>query len=151
MAVEPLTVTTTTTTTMATVAMFSSLTPQCWLQRPQTLGPCVKHSHMRCATSKRAPFTQGRCGLEPRTISPGGGFPPLATRLSPFTSRRGNQIIKCEKRRQEEEVCVCVCVCVGVSVRVCLCVCHLLLRLLFMHGYLPEATCSGVELARRRI
>ena len=84
--------------------MFFSLTPQRRLQRPQTLAACVKHSHYAMCNKQRAHSPRAAVGPGPRWW-----LPSSATRLSPFTSRRGNQIIKCEKQRQEEEVCVWLC------------------------------------------
>lgn len=105
-----------------------------WLQTQvhwlQTLGPV--RTALICNARQESVLSLGPPWALVGTIS---GSPQQERREEQFYSlpsrgRRRNQIIKCEKQRRKREKGM-----VGAEGRT------------FLHDYLPEATCSGVELA----
>jgi len=105
-----------------TAEMLFSLTPNAGPVLTNTWAS-VEQSNMLCET-RRCLFIQSTVDFHENNqlLSTARGREEQF--LSPLSHGRRNQIIKCEKRRRKRER--------GWT---------------FMHGYLPEATCSGVELA----
>lgn len=106
-----------------TAEMLSSLTPNTGPVLTNTWA-CAARSNMWCET-RRCPFIQSTVGFSENNQQLSTARRREEQFFSPPSHRRRrNQIIKCEKRRRKRER--------GRT---------------FLHGYLPEATCSGVELA----